>query len=76
MKMSCTDTFFCILFQSLIRIQDNKRKKGKRTTGEKNTKTQEDAMEVITMRDNKNYKLSLQFSVKVDIKFVKNVIQT
>ena len=74
--MSCTDTFFCILFQSLIRIQDNKRKKGKRTTGEKNTKTQEDAMEVITMRDNKNYKLSLQFSVKVDIKFVKNVIQT
>lgn len=53
MKMSCTDTFFCILFQSLIRIRDNKRKKDKRTTGEKNTKTQEDAMEVIMMRDNK-----------------------
>ena len=52
MKRSCTDTFFCILFQSLIRIQDNKRKKDKRTTGDKSTKTQDDAMEVM-IRDQK-----------------------
>ena len=53
MKRSCTDTFFCILFQSLIRIQDNKRKKDKKTTGDKTTKTREDAMEVIMIRDHK-----------------------
>ena len=53
MKRSFTDTFLCILFQSLIRIQDNKRKQDKRTTGDKTTKTQEDEMEVIIIRDHK-----------------------
>ena len=53
MKRSCTDTFFCILFQSLIRIQVNKGKKDKGTTGDKTTKTREDAIEVIMIRDHK-----------------------
>ena len=45
--------FFCILFQPLIWILDSKRKKDKRTTGDKTTKTQEDAVEVIMIRDHK-----------------------
>ena len=55
MKRSCTDTFLCILFQSLIPIQDNKRKRERQKNykGDKTTKAREDAIEVIMIRDHK-----------------------
>ena len=53
MKRSCTDTFFVFYFNHSFEFRTIKeRKKDKRTTGDKSTKTQDDAMEVMT-RDQK-----------------------
>ena len=54
MKRSCTDTFFVFYFNHSFEFRTIKeRKKDKRTTGDKSTKTQDDAMEVIMIRDHK-----------------------